>query len=155
MYMCPNCKRTYEKPSNFCAYCGSAINKQPIVQEQPNSQDSVQPQYVHYYRPASTGPAKAKVIVGMVLSIVGFGIICFLIYMYFWYLFLLDGESAFSLIFPIGIFSPAALVGFIMSNNNRQQGDTSNMSKVGKSLGLLGFILSLVLLIIAICCIGV
>ncbi|MBQ7302796.1 MAG: hypothetical protein IJW89_04355, partial [Clostridia bacterium] len=37
MYICPNCKKTSETPTNFCSLCGT-----PMV-EQPTPQTEVQP----------------------------------------------------------------------------------------------------------------
>ena len=127
--------------------------------EQPQYQAPVQPQYTQYNQqyaaPVTTGPAKAKVIIGMVLSIVGIAMAAICFFTYFSNLDYNGGAYAFGYAIGFSIFSfPAALVGLIMSNGNRNEGDTSAMSKIGKILGLVGVILSGVTLFIALCCIG-
>lgn len=62
MYVCPNCGKTFNAPTNFCDSCGGSV----VYQGAP-----VQPLYsapVSYQQPA---PSKGKHIAGMVLGIIG------------------------------------------------------------------------------------
>ncbi len=150
----------YEQPQYQQAPVQQPQYAQPQFQQAPVQQQYTQPQYQQQYAPVTNqtvnaGPSKAKVIIGMVLSIVGLAMafICFV--SYFSNLDYNGGAYAFGYAFGFSIFSfPAALVGLIFSKNNRNEGDISAMSMIGKILGLVGVILSGVTLFIGLCCIG-
>ena len=131
MYICSNCKQTFENPINFCPSCGSAVVEEtPVVEPTP------------YIPPMQTysAPSLGKVITGMALSIAGLffagiGFIYTLIFL------ALDGAMAFGMSFGFMIFSlPLALIGMIMSNKNIAAGSTNKMAKLGKTFGLIGII---------------
>lgn len=132
-----------------------------MVQEVPIAQPVYQQtvsQPVVYTQPInmeSNKPGIGKVIVGMVFGIVGFVFAIMGIYMvlvslaaagdsYYFYEELMAEAATFGLIWPM--FSmPLSLVGMNISRGNRNNGDSSAMSNVGKILGMIGFIISCVL----------
>ena len=156
MYICPNCNNTSEQATNFCPSCGARmVQEVPIAQpvyQQTVSQPMV---YAHPINMESNKPGIGKVIVGMVFGIVGFVFALMGIYMvlvslaaagdsYYFYEELMAEAATFGLIWPM--FSmPLSLVGMNISRGNRNNGDSSAMSNVGKILGMIGFIISCVL----------
>ena len=136
---------------NFCPRCGSkmthneyAAPAETAAPVQPTYTEPVQPTY---YNPVSYSPAPvnkpnlAKKIVGMSLSIEGFVMAMFTA------LFSLVAfdessvEMAFGMTMYFSLFGmPGSIIGFIFSNAARNSGDTSSLSRVGRSLGLAGII---------------
>ena len=152
MYICPNCNNTSQEATNFCPHCGTRM-----VQQQVNPQPVYQ-QPVYYSTESdlkSTGPSKGSVIVGMIFGIAGLAMaVIFFIYSlsmmslaeesYYFYTDYMSTAIAYAFVMP-GLFSlPASLVGMNLSRSNRNQGDTSAMSNVGKIMGIVGLIISCV-----------
>ena len=106
------------------------------------------PQYAPpaYQAEVVNKPNKAKSIVGMALGIGGlalaaFGLLYTLIFLS------MEAGLAFGYSIGFGIFSmPMSIVGMVISRGNIDAGDESAMSNVGKNLGLVGMILSCVML---------
>ena len=121
---------------------------------QPQQQYWQQPQgYQPPAAPATEAPSKGKVIVGMVMGIAGLALAA--IGLLYTLIFTIEPEMAFGFAFFWSMFRlPLSLVGMIMSNGNINAGDTSAMSSVGKKLGLIGLILSGVMLFIGFAMIG-
>ena len=143
--------------------------QQPVYQQAPQQPTYQQPTYQQppqqYWQqptaysaptvpaPAQEGPSKGKVIVGMVLGIAGLAMAS--IGLLYTLALSFDAIGGFVFGFVFSMFStPLSLVGMIMSNGNISAGDTSSMSSIGKKLGLIGLILSVVMLLIAIGSIG-
>ena len=154
MYTCPNCNHSSETPMNFCAKCGTqtvytAPAPQAPAYEAPQAPayEAPQPQYQEpiYAQPMPVNPnapSKGKVITGMAFGIAGFAlaILGFIYTLAFWDV---DEGAAFGMAIGFFMFSfPASLVGLILSSKNRNAGDDSTMSKLGKIFGLIGVILS-------------
>lgn len=182
MYLCTNCKHTSETPENFCPVCGHPMTQQaaaepavvtepvptaePVVAAEPvpaaapaaeqQPAYAVQPQYQYVQPQAPTSvapPSKAKVIVGMVLSIAGLAMAA--LGMLYTLIFMATAMATAGIVaFGVGLvfflFSlPLALVSLILSQNNLRAGSASNMSSVGKKLGIVGVALSGALLFLA------
>lgn len=186
MYICPNCKKTSETPLNFCYACGSAMVEQQPVEAQPVEAQPVapqpvvvqpvetqpvapqpqyqqpqyqQPQYQQPQYPQTPAPSKAKMIVGMILSISGtamsaLGLIFVLAFMSF------DNYMGWIFAFAYGlIFSliglPCSIIGLILSKKCINAGVSNGMTSVGKALGIVGLIISAVVMFLAFICLGV
>lgn len=117
--------------------------QQPQYQQPAYTQ---QPQYQYVQPVQVAAPSLGKVITGMVLSIAGIafaglGLLYTLMFL------AVETEVAFAFSLVMSFFSfPLSIVGFILSKNNINQGSASAMSRVGKTLGLIGIILSGVML---------
>ena len=180
MYICPNCKKTSETPLNFCYACGSAmVEQQPVeaqpvapqpVEVQPVSPQTVeaqpqyqqpqyqQPQYQQPQYPQTPAPSKAKMIVGMILSISGTAFALLGLFMVIILLAIETYEGCiaafiYGLVFSI-IGLPCALVGLILSKKCVNAGASNGMTSAGKALGIVGIILSALLLVLAIASLG-
>lgn len=138
------------------------VQAEPVLPPQPVYEQPAQPQYQQaaYQQPAYAqqpqyqyvqpvqvaAPSLGKVITGMALSIAGIsfaglGLLYTLMFL------AVETEVAFAFSLVMSFFSfPLSIVGFILSKNNINQGSTSAMSRVGKILGLIGIILSGVML---------
>lgn len=128
------------------------VQAEPVVTPPPAYQQPAyqqQPQYQYVQQPApvvQNAPSLGKVITGMALSIAGIafagiGLLYTLMFLAF------EGEAAFAISLVMSMFSlPLSLIGFILSKNNVNAGSTSAMSRIGKTLGLIGIILSGVML---------
>lgn len=167
MYICPNCNKTSETPLNFCSECGTPMVEQapaqpvqPVqpVYEQPAYQQPAyqQPQPMYQYtQTVSAEPSKGKVITGMALGIAGLsmaalGLLYTLIFM------AAEPEVGFGFGFVFSLISaPLAIVGMVISNGCINAGSTSAMSRIGKKLGLVGVILSGVMLFFAFISLGI
>lgn len=159
MYTCPKCNFNSESAMNFCPRCGSAVTHREyavvteaavpdqIADTAPAQATYTAPVQPTYYNPVSYSPAPvnkpnlAKKIVGMSLSITGF------VFAMFAALFSLVAFDEYSVDMAFGMtlyFSllglPGSIIGFIFSNAARNSGDTSSLSRVGRSLGLAGII---------------
>lgn len=157
MYICTNCNYSTEQASNYCSVCGAQmveVHPQPVQQTDLYAQ-----QYQGYnpYYPQSPAVqvSKAKIIVGMVMSIVGFVFAA----MGILYTFagLVSGEVGVALILAISfaVFSvPLSIVGLVLSARCINDGAQSGMSKVGKILGLIGVIASGVMLMLGLMSLG-
>lgn len=136
MYICPNCKQTFDNPTNFCPSCGSAVvEATPVAEPTP----IVEPTPVVE---ATPGPSLGKVIAGMAIAIAGaiFAIVGFI---YTAVAMIVEGMFAFVFALVYMFFSlPLALVGLIISKNCANAGSTSKMCGIGKTLGIIGVILS-------------
>ena len=163
MYICPNCNKQSEVPANFCTSCGTAMVMAPDVQAPvQNAYQAPAPVQPQYYQPTynypqqPAAPSKGKAITGMVLGIVGlvFSVLGFFYLM----LFSATGpaeEVGAIMAFACGFFGfPLSLVSMILSNSSRNNGDTTVFSKLGKIFGLIGVILSGLLLFIGFVGIG-
>ncbi len=150
MRICPNCNNTSQEAINFCPKCGTAMVEQapPAPPVQPVYQEPVQPQY-QYQQPVYTAapPSKAKSIVGMALSIAGIAMSS--LASFYSLIFLieeeLEGVAVSGILFFFFSF-PLSLVGLILSKNYINAGGTNTFSRVGKILGIVGVILSSVML---------
>lgn len=161
MYICPNCNKTSETPLNFCSECGTPMVEQAPAQpvyEQPAYQQPAyqQPQPMYQYtQTVSAEPSKGKVITGMALSIAGLsfaaiGLLYTLMFM------AVEPEAGFAFGFVLSFFSlPLSIVGMVISNGCINAGSTSAMSRIGKKLGLVGLILSGVMLFFAFISLGI
>ena len=171
MFVCPNCNHTSETPCNFCMKCGSAmvekietpvvpetpVFSQPVVNEPvfepPVAEESVFPaiqtpapnNYQYNYQPIYQTPSKGsllgKSIAGMVLSIMGMFLTC-----YMSILILSEGffdlSEVFAFGFVLSLFSlPPSLIGLILSSSASKSGATNKMCVVGKILGIIGIAL--------------
>lgn len=143
MYICPKCNHYSENPANFCPICG---NQMVLKEEQP-----LQPDYITAtpdYTAPTQKPNLAQKIVGMALSIEGLVMAVFaaLYALVFSFTGAVIGEvavgaGALGSTFVWALFGlPGSIIGLIFSNKARELGDTSAMSRVGKSLGLAGVI---------------
>ncbi len=179
MYICPNCHKVSEVPAAYCAACGTAMvaqsapapqapayaaqptysypqPQQPAYQQPPQQYWQQPPAYQQPAAPVAppqNAPSKGKVIVGMVLGIAGLAMASLGLLYTFIFSEIAMGGFVFGLVFSM-ISTPLSLVGLIMSNGNIKAGDTSSMSSVGKKLGLIGVILSGVMLFIAFVSLG-
>lgn len=166
MYICPNCNKTSDTPVNFCSECGTPMVEQAPAQpqyqqpayEQPAYQQPVyqQPQPMYQYTQTVTAePSKGKVITGMALGIAGLsmavlGLLYTLMFM------AMEPEVGFGFGFVFSIISaPLSIVGMVISNGCINAGSTSAMSSIGKKLGLVGLILSGVMLFFAFISLGI
>lgn len=121
----------------------------------PQPQQQYWQQPVAPVTPPAEAPSKGKVIAGMVMGIAGLALAA--IGVLYTLIFAAGdvGEAALGFAFIWSMFSlPLSLVGMIMSNGNIAAGDTSAMSSVGKKLGLVGLILSGVMLFIGLVMVG-
>lgn len=178
MYICPNCNKQYEEPTNFCSNCGAAMTiasepkveepkvEIPVVEapeipateaptteapviEAPKPPVAAEPTYQppFYQQPPQYAvqvnpPSKAKAITGMALSAAGLAF-AFMGFLYTLIFMMVDGAAGLGMSIGFGIFSlPLSLVGLIISGNNRNAGDRTVFSKIGKILGIVGVILS-------------
>ena len=145
MYICKNCNHTSETKLNFCPICGNAMVEEIIVSEPTTT---YQNPVVYTQAEPAKKPSLAKKIVGMALSIEGFGVA--VINAIYVVIFLLAGIVAgetemgiASLVLTVvlGVFGlPGSIVGLAFSNSARNAGDTSAFSRIGKALGLAGII---------------
>ncbi len=140
---------TYEQPA---VYAQQNYYEQPPVYAQPP-----------YAAPITPPPSKAKSIVGMILSIasVAMGGTGLLLTALFTLAGMADQDvevmSVLGIVYGfmfLVIALPLAIIGFVMSSKAIAQGSTLTISRVGKILGIVGLILSGVLLILAIANIG-
>ena len=169
MFICPNCQNTSNEPSNFCPKCGSRMIEQPaqtatytapampeapaftapIFEPTLNPYPAPQPTSIPY-EPVKKAPL-GKVIAGMAIAIAGF---IFAILTIFYTLFFLSMEHSMAIVFAVylgGFFAfPLSLVGFILSKSAANAGSTSAMTKVGKILGLIGWIAPIAAIVISI-----
>lgn len=152
-----------EQPVPVAASVAPATEEVPVVEaepvvtpppayQQPAYQQPAyqqQPQYQYVQQPipvVQNAPSLGKVITGMALSIAGIAMAA-LGLLYTLMFIAIEGEMAFAFSLVMGLFSfPLSIVGFIMSKGNVNAGSTSAMSRVGKTLGLIGIILSGVML---------
>ena len=133
MRICPYCKKTTNDDVNFCSSCGAQM-----VEAYPHQPDYLQ-------RPVQSEkktPSLGKVITGMALSIAGISFAA--INLLYVMIFLIEsGEMAFVFSLVMSMFSlPLSIVGLKLSANCIAEGSTSNMSSVGKKLGIIGIILT-------------
>ena len=166
MFICPNCQNTSNEPSNFCPKCGSRMTEQPAQAAaytapsmpeaptfttpfEPTAQAAAQPTSIPY-QPERKAPL-GKVIAGMAIAIVGF-ILAMLTLLYTFLFLSMEREIAiFFAVYLGGFFAfPLSLVGFILSKSAANAGSTSAMTKVGKILGLIGWIAPIAAIIISI-----
>lgn len=152
MYICKNCNHTSETMLNFCPICGNAmVLEQPAEVQNPDTYQNpvVFQNNVIVTQPESAKkPNLAKKIVGMALSIEGFGVaVINAIYVAIFLLAgLVGGETEMgiaSLVLTVvlGVFGlPGSIIGLAFSNSARNAGDTSAFSRIGKALGLAGII---------------
>lgn len=163
MYICPNCNKQSEVPANFCTSCGTPMVMAPDVQTPAQAAYQapapVQPQYYQptcNYPQQPKAPSKGKAVTGMALGIAGlvFSVLGFFYLMLFSAAGLAE-EAGVVLSFACGFFGfPLSLVSMILSNSSRSNGDTTVFSKLGKIFGLIGVILSGLLLLIGFTGIG-
>ncbi len=143
MYTCKKCNFISEKAINFCPQCGTEMEQNEYVVTTEVSSAPVQPTYVS---PVSYAPVKkpnlAKKIVGMALSIEGF-VLAIITVLYSIIMSLAEPVAGFIMALYLSIFGfPGSIIGFIFSSAARNCGDNSAMSRVGKSLGLAGIIIT-------------
>lgn len=148
------------------------VEVQPVVEAQPQYQQPQyqqpqyqQPQYQQpqYQQPqyqyeAPKAPSKALKFVGMGLSIEGFATaVLFGLYSFIFSMIeeMAETGMGFGYAFcSLLIALPSCIIGMIFSNKCRDAGDLSTVTKVGKSLGLAGIIVSGVTFFIAILALG-
>ena len=159
MYVCFNCDYKTETQSKFCPHCGQPMaivqREKPVTTHMPERPAPVRPTYTPptytyvpptYYYPTPARPEPCEVpigkkIVGMVLAIVGMvmafaGFFVTAMEMDYRY-----GEP-FTYAFAYSILSfPGSIVGLNLSNQNREDGDTSGFSMVGRVMGIIGIAL--------------
>lgn len=153
MFVCPNCNNKTELPSKFCSNCGSPMVEQAPEYQEPQYQEPQyqqaqyqQPQY-QYQQPASP-VSKGKVIAGMAISIAGLAFSA--LGLMYTLAMMAEPFGAFVMGFVFSMFSlPLSLVGLCLSNGCYNEGDRSAMSSVGRKLGLVGTILSGVMIFLA------
>ncbi|MBR4109545.1 MAG: zinc-ribbon domain-containing protein [Oscillospiraceae bacterium] len=139
MAHCTNCGNQLAEGNKFCSVCGTPVPApEPIPEAVPAAADP-QP----YYAPAVTAEpvisVKTKVLgfVGMGLSIGGLffavlGILYALIGM-------VEQGLGFAFAIAFGMFSmPLSIVGRILANKSREEGNLSNVCSVGSGVGLGG-----------------
>ena len=162
MFICPNCQNTSDTPTNFCSKCGTPmVEKAPEVVSAPMSEAPKMPEPPVYtapqpmpeapvytapqpisiaYEPEKKVPL-GKVIAGMAIAIAGF---VFAVLTVLYSLIFLAVEPEVALVFAVwvgGFFAfPLSMVGFVLSKGSVNAGCKSPMAKVGKILGLVGFI---------------
>ena len=160
MYTCPKCNFSSDGTMNFCPRCGSEITRNEYAAPAgtaapvqtpytpPAQTPYTAPVQPTYYNPVSYSPVPAnkpnlaKKIVGMSLSITGF---VFAIFAAIFSLIAFDDyyvEMAFGMTLYFSILGlPGSIIGLNFSNAARNSGDTSSLSRVGRSLGLAGTII--------------
>ena len=149
MFICPNCKKTSETPLNFCTYCGSRMEEVNTAQSAPVN-EATRGGYGNNM-PDAPKPSKAKSIVGMVLSIIGFGNSAFGILYTLIYMATQSGEFTFTFALIMFLIAfPTSLVGLILSSKSRKAGDLSVFTKLGRLFGIFGIISSGIMLLIGI-----
>lgn len=170
MFICPNCQNTSDTPTNFCSKCGTPmVEKAPEVvsapmpeapapafteapkmpeppvytapQPMPEAPVYTAPQPISIaYEPEKKVPL-GKVIAGMAIAIAGF---VFAVLTVLYSLIFLAVEPEVAIVFAVwvgGFFAfPLSMVGFVLSKGSVNAGCKSPMAKVGKILGLVGFI---------------
>jgi len=145
MYTCPHCQFNTETPSAFCPQCGANMSmpqqpqqayQQPIYQ-QPVYQQPVYPQY-----PQQSAGSRGQKIAGMILGISGF-VVAILGFIYTIIFIDIEEEAAFIFGMMFSMISlPLSIVGMILSIKSR-------MATPGKVFGIIGTILSGIVLFIA------
>lgn len=135
----PHANEVYSAPAQ-------PVYEQPVYsQPQAETYDYTQPQYPMQPEPAPQGSSKKKNIIGMILSISGISISAFsLLYSL---IFLAASSSEYEMglaafIFGIIMFCvsfPLSLIGLLLSKN---KGEPNTFAKVGKILGIIGLIIS-------------
>ena len=135
--------------------------QQPQYQQPQYQQPQYQqPQYQQpqYQYEAPKAPSKALKFVGMGLSIEGFST-AVLFGLYSFIFSMIEETAKTGMGFGYAFFSlllalPSCIIGMIFSNKCRNAGDESAITKVGKSLGLAGIIVSAVTFFIAFLALG-
>lgn len=167
MKKCTQCNFETDKDITFCPMCGAKIEAPAPVQAEPVVVAPVNPTPVNptpvnptpvnpvYTAPVVSAPVEepslAKKIVGMALSA---SALMLAIYCLFYTVSAMDYDGAFAFGYAIGfsIFSmPMGIVGLTMSNKNREQGDTSVFSLLGKIFGIVSVALTGLVLFIGFC----
>lgn len=134
MSKCPNCNYTSDGDILYCPMCGAKI-----IKEEPVFTPPVEP--ISYNYVAHQKPNLAKKIVGMALSIEAFAV-SIIAFFYVVMFGAIEGEAGFITAFIFGIINfPPAIIGLTMSNKNRELGDTSVFSRLGKIFGIISVIL--------------
>ena len=178
MFICPNCQNTSIEPSNFCPKCGSKMIEKPAEAAtytapampeasaytapsmpeapafsaptfEPAAYTTPQPTSIPY-QPEKKVPL-GKVIAGMAIAIVGF-VLSMLTLLYTFLFLSMEREIAvFFAVYLGGFFAfPLSLVGFILSKSSANAGSKYAMTKVGKILGLIGWIVPIAAIVISI-----
>lgn len=170
MKKCTQCNFETDKDIAFCPMCGAKIEAPAPVQAEPVvvapvapvnptpvNPTPVNPTPVNpvYTAPVVSAPVEepslAKKIVGMALSA---SALMLAIYCLFYTVSAMDYDGAFAFGYAIGfsIFSmPMGIVGLTMSNKNREEGDTSVFSLLGKIFGIVSVALTGLVLFIGFC----
>ena len=148
MRFCPNCQTQFDNYATHCSQCGSILYEYV---------DATQPTYAP---PKANEPSKARVIVGMIMSLCGLegGVVSAMITGYlsvmFFAIAVLTGDMEamgagliiamlYGLFF--GIFStPFSIVGLVMSKKSIAMGSQSKMCAIGKKTGIIGLLLNLI-----------
>lgn len=145
MYICPKCQKITEAPSNFCSNCGAIMVELPgyVLQQPPSASSYSAPAPVFIVCQPEKKVSIAKVIAGMVLAIVGAAILLFTMAVAFSEI-ETTPEAAFAACLVFGGASfPLSMVGFTLSKGAINNGCKSSMARVGKILGLIGWIATL------------
>ena len=161
MYTCPKCNYELEAPSNFCPICGASMIPEqaqepvaiPVQPEQPTYQQApVQPVYqqpVYQQAPVyqqPTPPSKAKSIVGMILSLFGIEFPPIILLYFTVFPAYVAGITGVVCSF---IALPLCIIGMALCLSNRSAGDRSAFGTVGKIVGIVGIVLSALVLILS------
>ena len=170
MNFCSNCGNPIAASSKFCSKCGAPVAAAPVVAEpvvaEPVYTAPVEPVYTAPAEPVYTAPAapaapvyarpaqpqpqpqsvskQAKIFgfIGMGtgiggLALAAMGVLYTLVAMFE------DGAAAFGMSIGFSIFSiPLSIAGMILSNKAREAGNNSAPPSVGAKLGLVGCIVS-------------
>lgn len=151
MSYCSKCGTPIEPNERFCRGCGAPLAAEapaaPAYQPDYNDYSYNQPAY-SYEQPQVSGGTKAGGFVGMGLGIGGF----FFALLGFIYTIIgleIDEVMSFSMAFAFSIFSlPLSIIGMSLSSKSRNAGNTSAVCTVGKVFGIIGLVLTCVMLFV-------
>lgn len=148
MRFCPQCQLQFDDNVSFCPQCGNTLY------EYVNATQPV------YAAPQPPQPSKARVIVGMAMSLCGLegGAVSALISAYlsiFFFAFGIGTGNAeavgvgsmltllYSFFFAL-FATPFSIVGLVMSNKSIAMGSQSKMCVIGKKTGIIGLLLCII-----------